>query len=368
MTEEGKVPMLIIDGDYPAAHGALNVNRDLRQPIADVWAAEAGSQNMAMASLPEMRRGRIAAALVKVAVDTLRGDDPMGVRSDENAYALAQAQLAYYQILEARGEVRLLKTGTAFESHMRTWSQATDYANLPIGMVLGMEGADPILEVDQVHEWWEAGLRVISLGHYGVSAYAHGTGRPGGLLPGAEPLLREMESLGIILDMTHTSDEAFWQALDIFGGPVLASHTNCRALVPGERQFSDEQICAILKRGAVIGTSMDTWMLYPEGNPDWGASEWPSRRSRYPREAVTLEQVADHMDHINQLAGNSLHSAIGGDTDGQGGLDGAPHGIDSVADYQKIAAFLERRGYAHDDISNMMHGNWQRFFQTWLPA
>lgn len=368
--------MLIWDGDYPMAHGAIDLNRDLTLPIEDVRAAQEGSPEQerwpslgTMASLPEMRRGKVAAALVKIVGRIYREGSPIwGYRSGDIACAAARAHLAYYRILESKGETRILKSSKDVKKHMRTWLEATSYDDLPVGMVLGMEGADPILWPEQVHEWWASGLRVISLAHYGVSTYAHGTGRPGGLLPDAKPLLHEMEALGMILDLTHTAEEAFWQALALFSGPVLASHQNCRALVPGERQFSDEQLKAILERGAVIGTSMDTWMLYPEGNPDWGATQWPSRRSRFPREAVTLEHVADHIDHVCQLAGNSQHAAIGGDTDGQGGKDGAPYEIDTVADYQKVAEVLERRGYAQEDIANVMYRNWQRFYEKWLPA
>ena len=377
--------MLIIDGDYPMAYGAVDLNRDLTQPIAEVRAAQDASREQerwpasgTMASIPEMRRGKIAIALVKVAGRIQRENSPIwGYRSGEIAYAAAQAHLAYYRILERRGFARILKTRQAFNELMHTWLDATtpsggepnptDYDDLPIGMVIGMEGADPILWPEHVHEWWESGLRTVNLAHYGVSTYAHGTGRPGGLLPPAKPLLREMEALGMILDLTHTADEAFWSAMDGFSGPVMASHQNCRALVPGERQFSDEQLKAILARGGVIGASMDTWMLYAEGNIDWGG-EIPSRRSRFPREAVTLEHLVDHIDHVCQLAGNSEHAAIGGDTDGQGGKDGAPYEVDTVADYQKVAEVLENRGYAQPDIANVMYRNWQRFYEKWLPA
>ncbi len=367
--------MLVFDGDYPMAHGALDLNRDLTLTIAEVRAVQAGSpeperrpSSGIMATVPEMRRGMVAAALVKVVARIQREGNPLpGYRSGDIAYAAAHAQLAYYRILEQRGEGRILKGREDVTGHIQTWLKSTDPQSLPIGFVLGMEGADPILFPEQVHEWWECGVRVISLSHYGVSSYAHGTGTPGGLLSQADPLLREMDGIGMILDLTHTSDKAFWQALDIFSGPVIASHQNCRALVPGERQFSDEQLRAILDRGAVIGTSMDTWMLYPEWNLDWGGGH-PDRRSCFPREAVTVETVVDHIDHVCQLAGNSKHAAIGGDTDGQGGQEGAPFGIDTVVDYQKIGGVLEKRGYKQDDVANVMFRNWERFFVRWLPA
>lgn len=370
--------MIIIDGDYPMAYGAVDMNRDLTRPIAEIRAADRAkdpdSINILMASLPEMRRGKIAAALVKVVGRIYREGSPIwGYSSGNIAYAAAQAHLAYYRILEECGETRILKTRGDVSKHVNEWLQADRQGTvespqpLRVGMILGMEGADPILWPEQVHSWWADGLRVVSLSHYGVSTYSHGTGTTGGLFPVTKPLLREMEAVGMILDLTHTSDEGFWQALEIFSGPVLASHQNCRALVPGERQFSDEQLKTIIDRGAVIGTSMDTWMLWEEGRPDWGSTKWPARREAFPREAVTLEHVANQIDHICQLAGNTLHAAIGGDTDGQGGNDGAPYEIDTVADYQKVAGVLEKRGYMPEDIANIMYGNWQRFFEKWLP-
>ena len=222
-----------------------------------------------------------------------------------------------------------------------------------------MAGAGPT-------EWWEAGLRAINLSHYGISTYSHGTGTgtEGGLFPPAKALLREMESLGIILDITHVSDRSVREALDLFGGPVMASHQNCRAITPGERQQPDDILRQVIARDGVIGHSMDTWMLY-RGGVDW--ANIPSRREVFPREAVTLDDLVDHIDHVSQLAGNTRHSAIGGDTDGQGGRDGAPYEIDTVADYQKLAAVLDRRGYSQEDIERIMFRNWQRFYERSLP-
>ena len=366
--------MLIFDGDYPMAYGAVDLDRDLTRPLEEVRATAEEGQRIkgwphadTMASLPEMRRGKVAAALVKIAARKRRKNSPIwGYGSDDITYAAGQAYLAYYRILEDRGEGRILRTSSALREHIKAWEEADSHADMPVGMVIGLEGADPILWPEQVHEWWANGIRVISLSHYGISTYSHGTGRPGGLLPPAAGLLKEMDELGMILDLTHTSDEGFWQALDLFAGPVLASHQNCRALVPGERQFDDEQLKAILQRGAVIGASMDTWMLYAPGNLDWGG-DIPKRITVFARDAVTLENLADHVDHVCQLAGNSQQAAIGGDTDGQGGKAGAPYEIDTVADYQKLAAVLERRGYAAEDIVNVMYRNWQRFFEKWLP-
>ena len=371
--------MLIFDGDYPMAHGALDLNRSLTVPLADARALPDQDPQTRwpnrgiMATLPEMRRGKIAGALVKVVGRIKRPNSPLwGYRSGEAAYAAAQGHLAYYRVLAQRNEVRLLRSRAEWERHVAEWhaadAGAMDPSNLPVGFVLGMEGADPILWPEQVEEWWADGLRVISLTHYGVSSYAHGTGTAGGLTPQAKPLLRAMARLGMILDLTHLADESFWQALANFDGLVLASHQNCRTLVPGERQFSDEQLQAMIERGGVIGVSMDTWMLYRAGDLDWAKAGSTERRDLFPRSAVTLEHVADHIDHICQLAGNADHAAIGGDTDGQGGIEGAPADVESVADYQKLAAILMARGYDQGAIAQIFFGNWARVYRRWLPA
>ena len=366
--------MLIIDGDYPMAYGGVDLDRDLTLPIDQVRTATdrrtlsgGWPDGETMASLPEMRKGGVAAALVKVAGRIRRPNSPIwGYRTGHGAYAAAQAHLAYYEVLAAEGEARVLATSAGFAAHMREWSEAEDHSALPVGFIIGMEGADPILWPEQVHEWWERGLRVISLSHYGVSTYSHGTGTgtEGGLFPPAEALLRDMDSLGMILDVTHTSDRSVREAIAMFDGPLLASHQNCRAVSPGERQQPDDILLEVIARDGVIGHSMDTWMLYRDGI-DW--ANVPSRRDVFAREEVTLDSMVDHVDHISQLAGNTLHSAIGGDTDGQGGRDGAPYEIDTVADYQKLVDALDRRGYSSDDIENIMYRNWQRFYEKHLP-
>ncbi len=368
--------MLIIDGDCAFMLGALERDRDLTLPLEEVRTAPTSGRNWvpntpdseALVSLPEFRRGGVAVILAKVAARIFRPGSPMwGYRTGDIAYAMARGQAAYYRILEARGEARVIETSDQLRKHMLEWAAADDYIRLPVGMIVGIEGADPILWPEQVREWWDVGVRVVSLSHYGVSTYSHGTstGTDGGLFEPAKDLLREMEALGMVLDVTHTSDESVRQALDIFAGPVAATHQNCRALVPGERQFPDELLLRVIERGGVIGTSLDAFMLYRPGI-DW--MNIPATGQGFAREEVTLEDVVDHMDHVCQLAGNSLHAALGTDLGGGVGWSGAPHGVDSAADYHKIAVVLSRRGYSEEDIVNIMHRNWQRFYEKWLPS
>jgi len=199
---------------------------------------------------------------------------------------------------------------------------------------------------------------VIGLAHYGRGRYAIGTGDNGPLTAQGFELLREMERVGMILDLTHCAEPGWQQAIEKFHGRVLASHNNCRALVAGDRQFSDEQIRMLIERDAVIGVALDSWMLCRSG--------WV--RGQTPREAVSLADVADQVDHICQIAGNARHVGIGSDLDGGFGTEQTPLEIDTIADLQKLAPILKARGYGDEEVAGIFHGNWLRFFSEVLPA
>ena len=346
--------MLIIDSHLDLSWNAVGWNRDLTRTIAEIRAAEAGldekGRGRNTVSLPEMRRSEMVVCLATVlARANPEGKSSIDFRNQEIAYAMSQGQLAYYRILEEEGQLRRLTGRNALDAHLRQWPDA------PPGYILAMEGADPIVCPGQLPQWFEAGLRVIGLAHHGPSAYAHGTGSAGGLFPQGRELLKAMEDLGVVLDATHLADASFWEALEAFRGPVLASHNNCRALVPGDRQFSDDQIRALVERDAVIGVAFDAWML----RPDWTLESQAA-------DPVPLEAAADHIDHICQVAGNARHAAIGSDLDGGYGTEQTPAGLDTIADLQKIPNMLRRRGYTEPDIEAVMHGNWIRFFRRVL--
>jgi membrane dipeptidase len=347
--------MLLIDGHLDLAMNALNWNRNLDLDVHAVRRAEAGMAEKGRArgttTLPEMRRAQLAVCLATVIDRTDRPGNPMpGSACQEISYAKAQGQLAYYRVLQAQGKVRLLTDWPSLAGHWAAWQEGG--ADEPLGFILSMEGADPIVWPAQVASWWQDGLRVVGPTHYGLSAYAYGTGTEGGLTSLGRDLLRAMDEIGMILDLTHLAETAFWEALDAYNGPVLASHNNCRALVPGDRQFSDRQIRAIVDRGGVIGVALDAWMLYP----GWVKGETSNT-------VVSMQAVADHIDHICQVAGSARHAAVGSDLDGGYGTEQCPHDLDTIADLHKIPVLLRGRGYAPADIEAVMHGNWLRFFQ-----
>jgi len=359
---------LIVDSHLDLAWNALGWGRDLTRSLAEINGREAGmtdhySRGHATTSLPQMRRGRAAVCLATV----LAGADPdlshaephsrrsLEYSNREMAYAASQGQLAYYRLLEKQGQMTMLRTAQELNVHWDRW-QSPDTPDLPVGFILAMEGADPIVDPEQAEAWFDQGLRCVGLVHYGAGYYAVGTGKSGPLSAAGVELLRQFERLGMILDVTHLCETSFFQALDCFGGPVMASHNNCRNLVPGDRQFSDEQVKRLIDRDAVIGVCLDAWMLYP----GW-------QLGQTSRQVVGLEAVVDHIDHICRLAGNCRHVGIGSDLDGGYGTEQTPRGLDTIADLQKLADILDKRGYSDADIDAVFHGNWLRFFRRHLP-
>ena len=350
--------MLIIDAHLDLSMNALQGNRDLLNSAYTIRTQETGipGKGQGTVAYPEMRQGRIALSFVTLfARSTGRPAPHFDFASPVQACGVAQGQLAYYRALEETGHVRIITTLPGLDSHIADWQtwetdKSDPHDTPPLGFVISMEGADPILQPDQLEVWVKNGLRLIGLTHYGPGRYAGGTGTEIGLTELGPPLLAEMERLGVILDLTHCSDQSFWQALEHYNGLVLASHNNCRALVPHQRQFSDEQLRAIFERDGVIGAAFDAWMLHP----GWVTGETP-------HDKVTLSTVVDHIDYICQLSGSSRHAAIGTDLDGGYGREQSPSDLDTIADLQNLTGLLEARGYSADDIAAIMHGNWLRF-------
>ncbi|HLN32272.1 MAG TPA: membrane dipeptidase [Gemmataceae bacterium] len=358
--------MLIFDAHLDLAWNALDWNRDLLQPVAEIRQRER-DQGMTdkgrgcnTVSFPELRRGQVGIFIATLLARLLRPNLVPAIQryaSMEAAHAAAHGQMAYYRCLEQKGTLRWIKDWPGLQSHAQAWLE-DGRKDHPLGFILSMEGADPVLAPDEVEEWWKAGLRIIGPAHYGVSPYAHGTGTEGGLFPLGRPLLREMERVGMILDVTHLSDQCFDEALEVYGGPILASHHNCRALVPNQRQLTDEQIKRLVSRGAVIGGALDTWMLYPT---------WIRGTTRAEDVQVKLATIVDHMDRVCQIAGNALHAGIGTDLDGGFGREQSPIDLDTIADLQRLPELLSARGFDQEATRGIMYGNWMRFFrEAWM--
>lgn len=364
--------MFIFDAHLDLGMNALEWNRDLSRAIAEVRAAEADltdkvDRGRNTVTLPEMRRGRVGLCVATMLARYTRPGEALpgwpknlapGWRSPEVAWAVTQGQLAWYRAMEAVDQMTQIVDLAGLERHLSLWQAddplAAPPVDAPIGYILSLEGADSIRGITHLEEAHAQGLRAIGPAHYGPGRYAQGTNATGTLTPAGRDLLREMDRLGIILDATHLCDESFWEALELFHGPVWASHNNCRALVPGVRQFSDEQLKALIDRGAVIGAVLDAWMLVPG---------WERGKSTPEETGVRLEHAVDHIDHICHLAGNANHCGIGSDLDGGFGREQSPHDLDTIADLTRFEEILSRRGYDSQDIQRIMHGNWIGFLK-----
>jgi membrane dipeptidase len=354
--------MLVVDAHLDLAMNAVMWNRDLARGAHETRRIERaeGMTDKGRAAgtvgFPDLRAGEIGLVFATVIARKNHGQNSdIDFRTHEIAFAQAQGQLAYYQELERQGIILLVRTRADLDAWRAAWE--ADPAGVPFGFVLLMEGADPIVAPEQARLWWDDGLRMVGLAHYGPSAYAFGTGSAGPLTAKGHELLRIMDELGLMLDVSHLTDESFHEALDRFQGPVLASHSNSRALVPGDRQLDDAMIRRLIERDGVIGAVMDAWML----QPGWVRGETTN-------EHLTLEAVADQIDYVCQLAGNSRHAAIGTDLDGGYGIEQTPNDLDTIADVQKIPDLLSERGYGREDIAAVMHGNWLRELERGLPV
>jgi membrane dipeptidase len=349
----------IIDAHLDLAMNAMEWNRDLRQPIAEIREREKEmfdkpDRGNATVSLPALRNGNIGIVVAtQLARFVAPGNTLPGWHSPEQAWAQTQGQLAWYRSMEEEGLLTQITSAGTLDKHVEQWRQ--DATKTPIGYILSLEGADSLVTLAHLEKAYKYGLRALGPAHYGPGRYANGTNATCEMGKNGLELLKEMERLNIILDATHLCDDAFWQALDHFNGHVWASHNMCRSLVPHNRQFSDEQIKALIERNAVIGGAFDAWMIVPG---------WIRGESTPKKMNCTLEKWADHIDHICQLAGNAMHVGIGSDLDGAFGKEQCPSDIDTIADLQSIPSLLNRRGYTETDIANVLHGNWLRFLRN----
>ena len=353
--------MFTIDAHLDLSMNAMEWNRDLTRPVSEINAREAGlndkpDRGNATVSLPELRRGNVGLVVAtQIARFVANNNSLPGWHSPQQAWAQTQAQLAWYSAMEEAGEMVQIKDVRSLEKHVELWNNKEEFESKPIGFILSLEGADSLINVSYLEKAWQYGLRVVGPAHYGAGRYANGTDATGKMGHEGLALLKEMERLNIILDVTHLCDETFWQVLDNFSGPVWASHNNARAIVNHNRQFSNEQIKAIIERGAVIGGALDAWMLVPG---------WERGRSHPKEMGASLNTVIDHLDHICQLAGNTLHVGIGSDLDGAFGKEQCPYDLNTIADLQKLPGLLAKRGYTEADIKNIMHGNWLTFLRN----
>ncbi len=251
-----------------------------------------------------------------------------------------------------------------------------------IGLAMGMENGSPIdHKLENVQFFADRGIRYITLAHslsnqLSDSSYDDNKAW-GGLSPFGVDVVKEMNRVGIMVDISHVSDAAFWQTLEISKVPVIASHSSARKFTPDfERNMSDEMIVALAKNGGVIQINWGSSFLtataneysitlrelmeayvkdngYEDGGPEAKKFEHDYHQ-KLPYPYATLAEVVDHFDHVIKIAGVD-HVGIGSDYDGVG--DSLPVGLKDVSDYPNLVAEFLKRGYSEEDIAKILGGN-----------
>jgi membrane dipeptidase len=346
----------IVDGHLDLAESVTLFGRDLTKSVAAIRAAERRSEQQATVSLPELERGGIAVAIATVTAGFLVADVGPRFRprsalysTPEEAEAHALAQVALYRRWQSEGRVRLLMSVSDLEHHLDLWRD-----DRRPGLVLLMEGADPIVRVDDLPVWWRRGLRIVGL-TFGDTRYGTGVrgGSPddtsGGLTDDGVALLSQMADLGFAWDVSHLAEEGIWQGLELGFPRVCASHANARALTPTVRHLSDPVIRAIAERGGVIGIVLYNGFL---------ERKWLNDRSIRVTVGV---HVRRHVEHFAETGGWSC-VGIGSDLDGGFGWEESPVEIDTIADLQAVGAAAPAE--AREAV---LGENWLNFLRSAMP-
>lgn len=368
---------LIVDSHQDLAWNMLCFQRDYTRPVHETRRLEAGKPVIThngdtLLGWPEYQAGHVA-----VIFSTLFATPARYVTGDwETAYYRNNdyegAHTAYWRQLELYHRLvdshpdkfNLLASRSDLKRVLDHWhspapKDSTTHEH-PVGLVPLMEGAEGIRSPKELPRWWDYGLRHIGLAWAGTR-YCGGTKEPGPLTDDGRALLKAMADFNFTLDLSHMDEPAALEALDSYPGPIIATHANCLALLPGyefNRQLSDHVIQGIIERDGVIGVVPFNSFL----KVGW------LREKGSRREEVSLSNLADHIDHICQLAGNSQHAAIGSDFDGGFGLQSVPPELDTIVDLHKLADFLKPRGYTDSDLAAVLGENWLRHLNQNLPT
>ena len=346
----------LVDGHLDLAENVTLFGRDLTVSAAEIRATERRTTRQATVSLPDLQRGGVAVAFATVtpgfrAADVGADFEPQSALYHTPAEAEAQAlrQIALYEQWQSQNRVRLLKSVADLDDHLSLWQ----HDHMP-GLVLLMEGADPIVHVRDLRQWWNRGLRMVGL-TFGDTTYGSGVAggsdsfKPGGLTAAGVDLLAAMAEIGMIWDLSHLTDEGIWQGLQRDHPRICVSHANVRALTPTNRHVCDDVIRAIATHDGVIGLVLYNGFLAPY---------WYTDRSI----RVTLhDHFRRHAAHIAQLIG-WRHIGIGSDLDGGFGFEESPEEIDTVADLPKIGVAVPS-----DVRAAVLSTNWLDFLRTSLP-
>lgn len=361
---------IIVDAHQDLAWNVSVFKRDYTRSVQETRQLERGLPVLAhngntLLGWDEYQHGQVAISFSTLFVPPKRSqvgewDKPVYDSFDE-AHRFYRAQVDIYQRLfeEHPDKFAPLRSVRDLDLHLAKWQNPEDeHFQPPVGLVMLMEGADAIRHPEELEEWWQLGLRIIGLAWTGTR-YSGGTNQPGTLTDEGRNLLAAMADFNFTLDLSHMDEVAALQALDIYPGPIIASHSNASALLRGDesnRHLTDDVIRGIIERDGVIGIVPFNAFL----KAGWRMGD--------PRRGIILDDVAAQIDYICQMAGDALHVGLGSDFDGGFGLESVPEDVDTIADLQKLAPLLESRGYTGEDIAAILGENFIHHLRKSLPT
>jgi len=351
--------MHIVDAHEDIAWNVFAADRDVRRSALETRRLEEGTdvpqrEGLCMLGLPEWLAGGVAVVCGTIFVAPGGGSYPVDktYTTAEEAHSLGLAQLDIYRRLADECEqIVLIGTRTDLDATLASWAGEGPQ----VGIIPLMEGADPIREPAEAEFWFEQGVRMVGFSWAMGSRYAGGNRAPGPLTDAGRELLTAMADVGLVLDISHLDEQAFFEVLDRFEGQIVASHSNPRARVPGPRQLSDEMIRRLGERDGVIGIVAYNGFL----RRGWSKGD--------AKDLVTVADVAAAADHVCQVVGNAAQVGLGSDFDGGFGAESTPAEMDTIADLGRVGPALGEMGYSDEDILAVMGGNWLRVLRAALP-
>lgn len=348
---------MYVDAHLDLAFNVVAKGRDLSATVEAVRRRERRRDQAILVTLPELRAAGVGLALGTLftlprdfirppgapALTTGRRD--FTYQTPEQACRWAVIQLDIYRHWEERGLIRIIRSQPDLRHHLATWRAG----EAPLGVVLLMEGGDPILTPDHLGWWVERGVRAVGPA-WQRTRYSGGTHAPGPLTPEGRELVLAMTEHEVILDTSHMAEESFWDAVALEPRHLMASHSNARAITPTDRHLTDEMIRAIGHRKGVIGLVLGNEFVKPG----------VTRTS--PKHSVTLADVRRQAEHIAGLVG--WHSVgIGSDFDGGFGLQETPLEITRGADFHRLGEVAPP-----EERAGVLGENWIRFLERALPG
>lgn len=355
-------PQIILDAHQDIAWNNAAFGRDFTRSVAAKRAQEGAlpynpHRGIATTGLPDSLLGRVGVVFgtIFVAPAWAAENFPPGYKTPQEAYKLGLNQIdVYHRLAESNERVSLIRSCKELDAVLATWADGVDFEKHKLGIVISMEGADPIREPQAFEEWYERGVRAVGLA-WSETRYSGGTGRPGPLTGLGRELLEVMQSFNVILDLSHTSEEAFLEAVERYGGPIIASHSNPRKFRNSDRHLSDDMIRRLAERDGVMGVVL------------WNAFLQEGWSNTDKKNAVTMDRIVGAIDHICQITGTARHVGIGSDFDGGFGTEAIPAELDSVADLGLIGKALTAHGYSPEDVHGVLCGNFLRKLRAALP-